>query len=184
MRRAAVRHGDSTTTRGFVMAFSSSISDNGKKIALSGDEATCGNCKGTFKLFGTGKGMSEKGRHVVLDGDRVLCPCGKNRVIVGSNPRVFIETDDGLAHSQVSAALAAATSSRTTLVYDEQVRASVVGAVLLGYPYYIETADERIQFGRLDTSGQLPRISSGAIAAEYAVYWGDEALARMVGVSD
>jgi hypothetical protein len=95
MRKAAVRHGDPTTTRGFILAFSSTIHDNGKKVALSGDEATCGNCKGVFKIFGTGQGMSEKNRDVVVDGDRVLCPCGKNRVVVGSNPGIFLKTNGG-----------------------------------------------------------------------------------------
>ncbi|HEY2000517.1 PAAR domain-containing protein [Paraburkholderia sp.] len=90
MRKAAVRHGDKTTTRGYVLAYSSTIHDDGKKVALSGDEATCGNCKGTFKIFGTGKGMSENGRDVVVEGDLVLCPYKKNRVIVGSNPRIFL----------------------------------------------------------------------------------------------
>ena len=45
MRKAAVRHGDPTTTGGFVLAYSSTLHDDGKKIALSGDEATCGICK-------------------------------------------------------------------------------------------------------------------------------------------
>ncbi|WP_087649476.1 PAAR domain-containing protein [Caballeronia choica] len=89
MRRAAVRHGDPTTTGGFVIACSSTIHDDGKKVALSGDEATCGNCKGAYKIFGTGQEISEKGRAVVLDSDSVLCPCGKNRVIVGSNPGIL-----------------------------------------------------------------------------------------------
>lgn len=97
MRKAAVRHGDPTTTRGFVTAYSSTIHDGGKKIALSGDEATCGNCKGLFKMFGTGKGISEKARPIVVDGDLVLCPCGKNRVIVGGNPRIFVHTNEGSA---------------------------------------------------------------------------------------
>lgn len=90
MRKAAVRHGDPTTTRGLLMAYSSTIHDDGQKVALSGDEATCGNCKGTYKILGTGKGMSEKGRDLVVEGDLVLCPCKKNRVVVGSNPGIFL----------------------------------------------------------------------------------------------
>jgi uncharacterized Zn-binding protein involved in type VI secretion len=93
MRKAAARHGDPTTTRGFVIAYSSTMHDDGRKLALHGDEATCGNCKGSFKIFGSGKGMSEKGRDIVVDGDLVLCPCSKNRVIVGANPGVFLHTD-------------------------------------------------------------------------------------------
>lgn len=88
-KKAAVRHGDPTTTGGVVLAFLSTISDKGKKVALSGEDATCGNCKGTYKILGTGKGIFEGGRDVVVDGDQVLCPCGKNRVIVGASPGIF-----------------------------------------------------------------------------------------------
>ncbi|WP_082508434.1 PAAR domain-containing protein [Burkholderia sp. Leaf177] len=93
MRKAAVRHGDPTTTRGFVIAYSSTMHDNGRKLALHGDEATCGNCKGSFKIFGSGKGMSEKGRDVVVDGDLVLCPCEKNRAIASADAGVFLHSD-------------------------------------------------------------------------------------------
>jgi len=97
MRKAAVRHGDPTTTGGFVMAYSSTIHDDGKKVALSGDEATCGNCKGVFKMFGTGHGMSEMTRVVVVDGDQVLCPCQKNRVLVGDSPGIFLTISENSA---------------------------------------------------------------------------------------
>ncbi|WP_230684369.1 PAAR domain-containing protein [Burkholderia cepacia] len=108
VRKAAIRHGDPTTTRGIVFAYSSTIYDDRKHVALSGDEATCGNCEGTFKIFGTGKGMSEKGRDVVVEGDLVLCPCKRNRVLVGRNPGIFLETrNDGVppvAHAAPSSA--------------------------------------------------------------------------------
>jgi hypothetical protein len=93
MHKAAVRHGDPTTTRGFVIAYSSTMFDNGRQVALSGDEATCGECEGAYKIYGTGVGMSEQNRSVVVEGDRVLCPCGKNRVMVGANPGIFLEVD-------------------------------------------------------------------------------------------
>lgn len=83
MRLDLVRHGDPTTTRGFVIAYSSTMHDDGKKIALFGDTATCGNCKGAYPIYGTGEGVSEQGRVAVVHGDKVLCPCGKNRVIAG-----------------------------------------------------------------------------------------------------
>lgn len=109
MHKAAIRHGDPTTTRGIVFAYSSTIYDDGKHVALSGDEATCGNCDGTFKIFGTGKGISEKGRNVVVEGDLVLCPCKMNRVLVGRNPGIFLETrsDDASAASHAAAPSAA-----------------------------------------------------------------------------
>jgi uncharacterized Zn-binding protein involved in type VI secretion len=108
MRKAAIRCGDRTTTRGVVFAYSSTIFDDGKQVALSGDEATCGNCDGTFKISGTGKGISEKGRNVVVEGDLVHCPCKKNRVLVGPNPGIFLQTrnDDAPASMYAGASSA------------------------------------------------------------------------------
>jgi hypothetical protein len=97
MRKATARDDDRTTTGGRVMGSSTGYADHGKKLALDGDVATCGNCKGIHRIFGTGKGISDKGRNVVVDGDSVLCPCGKNRVIVGSNPGYFLTSNHGSA---------------------------------------------------------------------------------------
>ncbi len=107
MRKAAVRDGDPTTTRGFVIGTSTRINEGGKKVALDGDEATCGNCKGLHKIIGTGRGISDKGRKVVVDGDSVLCPCKKNRVIVGSNPRIYLTTNNGSAVASSAAGASA-----------------------------------------------------------------------------
>lgn len=41
--------------------------------------------------------MSEKGRSVVVEGDLVLCPCKRNRVIVGNNPGIFLTISEGSA---------------------------------------------------------------------------------------
>ncbi|HEX7937213.1 MAG TPA: PAAR domain-containing protein [Paraburkholderia sp.] len=83
MRIPVVRFGDSTTTGGEVLALIAHIHDKGKKIALHGEHARCGNYEGSWPMYGTGKGMSDRGTRVVLEGDQVLCPCGKNRVIAG-----------------------------------------------------------------------------------------------------
>jgi uncharacterized Zn-binding protein involved in type VI secretion len=34
------------------MAFKSGMHDHGKKIAISGDRATCGNCEGDYPIYG------------------------------------------------------------------------------------------------------------------------------------
>jgi uncharacterized Zn-binding protein involved in type VI secretion len=161
MRKAAARHGDSTTTRGFVIACSSTIYDDGLNVALSGDEATCGNCKGTYRIFGTGDGMSEKGRNVVVDGDLVLCPCGKNHVIVGSNPGIFLEL------SQATATSLAPSSSQSTAAtlpeYDEQFRLvdPITRRPLANLHYRIVTASGRVITGTTDGKGHTRRIATG-----------------------
>ncbi len=41
-----------------------------------------------------------------------------------------------------------------------------------------QTADGRTYDGRLDPSGELPRIDTGNKPDEYTVYWGDEAIEK------
>jgi hypothetical protein len=156
MRKAAVRHGDPTTTRGFVIAVTSSIFDDGKKVALSGDEATCGNCKGAYKIFGTGKGISEKGRDVVVDGDLVLCPCKKNRVIVGSHPGIFLNTNRG---STVANSPGAATTPASKPIYDEQFRlVDEYDSPHANCHYVIQSESGRLWFGYTDSDGLTERV--------------------------
>lgn len=181
MRKAAVRDGDATTTGGRVIGSSTGYTDHGKKLALDGDVATCSNCKGTHRIFGTGKGISDKGRNVVVDDDSVLCPCGKNRVIVGSNPGYFLNSDVGSpSASNAAAAIESASSSLVTGTVDERVHASALGVALKDYPYFIKTADGRTSYGRTDADGNLPRIETQE-ANDYTVYWGDAALAKQQG---
>ncbi|MFM0224797.1 hypothetical protein [Paraburkholderia dipogonis] len=70
---------------------------------------------------------------------------------------------------------------RISRTYDEQVRATDLGVVLKGYPYFIETADRRTHAGRNDASGQLPRTYTDS-SDDYTVHWGDEALEKCLGV--
>ncbi|ACC74282.1 PAAR domain-containing protein [Paraburkholderia phymatum] len=80
MGKALVCNGDETTTGGHVIATASTMFDGERRIALDREMATCGNCPGEHPIKGTGTDMDEDGRASVLDGDRVLCPCGKNHV--------------------------------------------------------------------------------------------------------
>ncbi|ALL68891.1 PAAR motif [Paraburkholderia caribensis MBA4] len=97
MRKALVRNGDPTTTGGVVSAKTSNRSDGGKPIALHGEEATCGKCKGAFKIFGTCTIATYRGQASVFDGDLVLCPCGQNRVIAGPDAGCFAESGSTLS---------------------------------------------------------------------------------------
>lgn len=63
--------------------------------------------------------------------------------------------------------------------YDEQPH--LVAPPIEGVPYYVETMDGRTFSGRTGADGLLPRIDTYG-EDEYAVYWGDEALAKMEGV--
>jgi uncharacterized Zn-binding protein involved in type VI secretion len=180
MFKAAVCNGDSTTTRGVVIARSSTIFDESRHVALHGDRATCGNCKGSYPIYGSGEGMSEQGRKVVVEGDLVMCPCGENRVLRGSNPGIFLHSDSDTSDTTKSGSAHVADSLSSATAFDEQVRAAVRLGTAEGYPYFIETADGKTYSGRMSGDGLLPRIETDS-SDDYTVYWGDEALARQNG---
>ncbi|RXV67176.1 PAAR domain-containing protein [Burkholderia stabilis] len=177
MRRTAVRDRDPTTTGGFVIAVASTIFDNGKHVAIDGDEATCANCKGAFKILGSATRMTCHGQRVVLDGDPVLCPCGKNKVITGCDSKIFYEEGNALTDT-ASTIEARPFMPIAPSQYDETVKCMARVSTLAGYPYYIETADGRAYSGRVNNSGMLPRIDTRTAAGDYVVYWGDEAIGK------
>ncbi|MBN3833646.1 PAAR domain-containing protein [Burkholderia sp. Ac-20344] len=161
MIKAAIRDNDPTTTRGFVIAISSTIYDNGKRVALSGDEATCGNCDGTFEIIGSGEGISENGRNVVVDGDRVTCPCKRNRVIVGTNPGIFLESSDGTPPVE-SGALHQHSTTPTQTIHDEQIRLidRFSRQPLANIRYRITDSSGQLVEGRTDGHGLTRRVET------------------------
>jgi uncharacterized Zn-binding protein involved in type VI secretion len=156
MRIPVVRFGDPTTTGGKVLAVRANIHDEGKKVALHGEHATCGNCEGSWPMFGTGEGMSDHGMQVVIQGDRVLCPCGKNRVIAGEDVGCFIHKHSGASNA------AATDSSREAAhaaQYDEQFTLlDEARHPLANARYRIVTDSGQIFTGTTNAAGQTRRI--------------------------
>ncbi|WP_233866506.1 PAAR domain-containing protein [Paraburkholderia adhaesiva] len=80
MGKSVVCDGDETTMGGHVIAKESTMFDGERRVALDREMATCGNCPGEYPIEGSGTNVGEGGRATVLDGDQVLCPCGRNHV--------------------------------------------------------------------------------------------------------
>jgi uncharacterized Zn-binding protein involved in type VI secretion len=143
-----VGKGDWTTTRGRVLGGSLSFfAANGQTLSRRNDIATCGNCEGSFSILGTADTILDEGLPLVRHLDRVLCPCGENRVLSG-HPE-FLISDGKNAGARASAgggapikALAASTAGNAR--FDEQIRANASSISLEGYPYLIEMADGRV----------------------------------------
>ncbi|WNC92484.1 PAAR domain-containing protein [Paraburkholderia sp. FT54] len=154
MRIPIVRHGDETTTRGKVLAFTATIHDDGRKIALHGDQATCGNCKGLWKIIGTGEGAGENGRAAVINGDHVLCPCGKNRVFAGADAGMFLHIDTGTAS-------AAPHKAAPVEQYDEQFTLLDDARRPLAHVRYRIVVDgKRMITGTTSANGQTERVAT------------------------
>lgn len=159
MRIPVVRFGDPTTTGGKVHALHDDMCDDGKAIALSGEQATCGNCKGTWPIVGTGYTMQNDGKPVVLHGDKVLCPCGKNRVISMSEGCFYHRTPGEEEHA-VNTDSATSTASQSGQ-YDEQFTLrDDVRRPLANMRYRIVTDSGRVLTGTTNAAGQTQRVST------------------------
>ncbi|QAU25110.1 PAAR domain-containing protein [Dyella sp. M7H15-1] len=100
------KHGDPTTTGGVVIATLSTMFNDGSRLAVAGDQATCGTCPGAWPIAATGTHMVCMGRAAVLDQDSIICPCKKNRVIAEARNMHYRHP-----HGGARAATAAATSA-------------------------------------------------------------------------
>lgn len=156
MRRALIVQGSPTTTGGLVVGGSAvDMTDHGKPFALHEDEATCGQCKGVYKIFGTATRRRYRGQPGVIEGDLVLCPCGQNRVMASENASCFYHTD-----APVGGPLYVAGSSSAVQLFDQQVvlRSSSTGEPLAGVRYRARTAAGQIFEGTTDSMGQTERF--------------------------
>lgn len=163
MRRAVARFGDSTTTGGKVFAFSAEMYDNGRKLALSGETASCGNCSGAYPIFGTGEQMTEHGRSVVLHGDSVLCPCEKNKVFVSDDAGIHVDCDGSdKASSKPNSSLSHA--ALALINFDEKFTLvdAFTRAPIKGMAYRLVSDGDVIGTGITDSEGRTERIATNS----------------------
>ncbi|KAG8154634.1 PAAR domain-containing protein [Burkholderia catarinensis] len=165
MSRRAVRIGDPTTTGGIVISGSSNMFSNSKTVALDGDKATCGNCEGAFPIAGSAVRVISHGRCMALEGDAVLCPCGQNLLISGSDCTIFYEDDGGHKVAKPFTTPSAFSPARYTPasgINDEQyvVRAAESGRPLANVRYRIRLSSGKIFTGVTDAAGHTQRVTS------------------------
>lgn len=165
-----VTHGDTTTTRGVVIAVTSRMFEKGRRLALNGDEATCGKCKGTFKIVGTATRMRDNGRVLVQHGDWVMCPCGKNRVLADSDMHYHDAGSSARAPASPIAVVAVTgavlAGATTASQYDEQFQLlTKSGSPIPNAKYKIVSASGKVPTGTTDAQGKTPRVTTNAAEA-------------------
>ncbi|MCP3722762.1 hypothetical protein M3I53_06385 [Paraburkholderia sp. CNPSo 3272] len=107
-------------------------------------------------MVGTGYGMSDDGTQVVIQGDRVLCPCGKNRVIAGEGVGCFVHVASDT--ESVGATQSPGDVAQDTL-YDEQFTLlEEARRPLADMRYRIIVDGERVITGTTNASGHTERV--------------------------
>ncbi|MDU1062901.1 MAG: PAAR domain-containing protein [Leclercia adecarboxylata] len=92
MARALACLGDKTSY-GVIISATASWFEGDKAIARTGDEASCSNCKGYFKILASAQDWAEGGKAYAATGDRVLCRC-RDHYVYGSATQ-FTSTGTG-----------------------------------------------------------------------------------------
>lgn len=188
-----IRLGDPTSHGDKVLEGSMTDICHGKPIAYIGHKVSCPKCKGTYPIVEGVQTTTFYGKGVAVAGMKTACGAtliatqftdtvewSSGTVVPGAAARATAPAPPALtgaaATPGLTGAAVAPAAGGDEASYDEQ---SVLPAqVAEGIPYLIVTPDGRKLSGRADADGHLPRILTDG-EADYAVYWGDEALARM-----
>lgn len=183
MSRPVIVVGDRTSHGGVVITGSPFSDIDGKAIARIGDKVTCPKKgHGGVTVIATGDVTDIiDGSPIARHGDMTAC----GAILISSQILTYVDEggDSGGKADHLSQAapssLAQTNNPANENSHDE--RPQLVAPPIEGLPYYIETKDGRTFSGRTGNDGLLPRIDTHG-EDEYAVYWGDEALAKMGGV--
>lgn len=182
LTRYHITLGAQTTAGGVVQTASTNSMIDGLAMAVEGDLVDCPSCgvQGVIQAAQPRLSDTFDGKQVALSDDLCICRCKPPPKLVANQHlecQMFTLADIEAAAQAAERAgdqrMTAAQVARET--HDERPR--LVAASIDGVPYFIETADGRIFSGRTGSDGLLPRVVTQD-AAEYVVYWGDEALAK------
>ena len=184
-----IRKGDPTSHGGTVLEGSMTDICMGQPIAYIGHKVQCPLCKGAFSIIEGILTTTFYGKGVAVAGMKTAC----GATLVATQFTDTVEWSSGAAGSSAAkavvakavAALAVTSGAQSIqpdaasiVRFDEQPQ--LPRLVSDGVPYLIITPEGKHLTGRADISGELPRVVTDG-EAEYEVFWGDDALARMEG---
>lgn len=185
MSRPFIVIGDRTDHGGVVIGSSQTTDTHGKRIARVGDQVTCPKKGhgGTTVIVSGDPTMIIDGQPAARHGDK--CACGATLI---ASQFVSIVADGGASNPQAAsesqrdttaAAGISGPSAPEEVKFDEKTELLVSGdtATLVGLPWCIKTQDGRTFSGRLDESGQLPRVITDN-EQDYDAHWGEDALEK------
>lgn len=176
-----IRKGDKTACGGTVAEGLPNWISHGREIAFQGARIDCR--KGCVIVDGYQYSTLPNGRPMVLHGMVTSggCPCYStlNDIHGVGNASGKAIAEQHVLNSKGEWVPVKEPASLGN-PYDEL--AQLAAPPIEGVPYYVATTDGRTFSGRTGADGLLPRIDTHG-EDEYAVYWGDEALAKNEGTS-
>lgn len=158
MRRYNILDGDTTTARGggAVRSSTTHSTNNGRALALIGDDVICRECGTVGKICPNGPRLRESvhGRDVALDGDLCLCDCRPSPRLINSRTDMYqtIETDEVIRQGYGSWVGAAS-------LYDDQFQVlDQLGRPVCNKAYRIVSSSGSVTTGVTDAQGKTSRV--------------------------
>jgi uncharacterized Zn-binding protein involved in type VI secretion len=182
-----IRLGDPTSHGGKVLEGSVTDICHGKPIAYMGHKVMCPKCKGSYPIIEGVQTTTLYGRGVAVAGMKTAC----GATLIATQFTDTVDWSSGA--SGASGASSAAEKVVATMATGVLINQAVSGVKELfdeqpvfaerlthGVPYLIVLPDGKQLSGQVDVDGKMQRVATDGIA-EYEVFWGDEALARIEG---
>ena len=155
--------GDRTTTGGIVIATQANMFNRSRRVALSGEHATCGTCEGSFPMYGTAENACNKGMPAVLHGDQVSCPCGINYVMAFNEGMSYSHRPGG-AGTSASVIASANQMASMAFRYDHQFQFfTEEGEPAKNIKYKIISASGVVTIGTTNAQGETCRVTTDAV---------------------
>lgn len=179
-----IRLGDPTSHGGKVLEGSATDICHGKPIAYMGHKVMCPRCKGSYPIIEGVHTTTFYGRGVAVAGMKTAC----GATLIATQFMDTVDWSSGASGASYAAENAVATMAAGILInravsgvkelHDEQP--VFAERLAHGVPYLIVLPDGQRLSGQVDVDGKMQRVVTDGIA-EYEVFWGDEALARIEG---
>jgi uncharacterized Zn-binding protein involved in type VI secretion len=163
--------GDRTSHGGTVLEGDPWTDIEGKRVATVGHQVACPKCKGSYPIVTGAEDTRVSGQPVARHGDYTHC----GAVLISSQFLTYWchrTSGAGFSNAHVDAQ-----RSSKNEQYDEQAKL-VADTHVTGLPYFIALKNGGTLSGYLQEESEFPRIETEG-PADYQVYWGDDALARM-----
>ncbi|CAJ0714610.1 hypothetical protein R1479_01686 [Ralstonia mannitolilytica] len=181
-RRCALRHGDTTSTGGVLIATGQG-KHRGIQLAVEGDLATCPACRSIGQVVNDcHPAFALKGKQVLVEGARVYCRCAnpptcfasQNSFTIVVNRAGDLNTSVGFREAAHPNTPGRAQQARKTsaLIFDEQFLLKDGQGNALSNTYYtVRLPSGEIRYGTTDVHGRTERIRTDG-AQEIRVYIG------------
>jgi len=173
--RYLLRHGDPTSTGGYLIAIRSDFLHHGVAIGIEGDAATCPACKSSGPVLNNCKpNYGYNGTQVLVSGARVCCKCAQSPVVINTQTDSSVEVERCSRGPMSYASSMPSATDKGAFAIDHNDRYMLLDSEsqepIRKAAYAIRRMNGELEFGITDAAGCTHLLASVAKAEDVEVY--------------